>query len=389
MLNKFFGINTDQDNLGITLEHINEVDNEIRKINYRRFFIFSIVTSIIELLLIVFHDIPSISKSNGNLFIYVMYFIFHFFILVTSSTVFFILKNYRKNENNKVPYLITEISILFFMIFLAFISVLDQITVGQITSYITGLMLCGILALIKPPRNYLVYSIPHAIFICLSLIFQKNSGILLSNIVNSTTFYFCILIMSKLIYESQVNIMVKNIVLEETNKKLEYISNYDALTNLFSRRYFETAIKRDIIENKLYEKKEAIIAIMDIDYFKAINDKYGHKAGDVVLQKTAEIIGESIRKVDLAARWGGEEFIILFSSTSIENAEVITSEIREKIEKNEILFDNNYIRITMSFGLTKFKGSTEEEFEKCFKIADEALYLAKSNGRNRIEKLVL
>lgn len=128
---------------------------------------------------------------------------------------------------------------------------------------------------------------------------------------------------------------------------------------------------------------------MDIDYFKAINDKYGHKAGDSVLQKTAEIIGENIRKVDLAARWGGEEFIIFFSSTSIEDVEIITSEIREKIEKNEILFDDNSIKITVSFGLTKFKGSTEEEFEKCFKLADEALYLAKSNGRNRIEKLVL
>lgn len=89
----------------------------------------------------------------------------------------------------------------------------------------------------------------------------------------------------------------------------------------------------------------------------------------------------------MVARWGGEEFIILFSDISIENAEIIVNKIREKIEENKILFDNNTIQVTASFGLTKIMGNTEENFENSFKTADEALYLAKTNGRNRVDKL--
>lgn len=385
MANNFFRISTAPDDLEVASAHISEVNSEIRKINYRRFFIFSIIVSIIELLLIVFYDIPAINKNNNDLHISIMYFIFHFLMLITGLTVFFILNNYRKNESSKVPCLIIEVSILLFMIFVACIGVLDQIKIGQITSYISVLMLCGVLALIKPPRNYIIYSISHIIFIFGSFLFQKNQGVIVSNIINGTIFYFSVLVMSKLTYENQVNILIKNIILEENNKKLEYISNYDGLTNLFNRRYFETFVK----ENAIGEKKDKIIAIMDIDYFKSINDRFGHKAGDVMLQKTAIIISESIREIDLAARWGGEEFIILFSDISIENAEIIVNIIREKIEKNIILFDNNFIQVTASFGLTKVMGNTEEDFENCFKTADRALYLAKANGRNRVERCMI
>lgn len=142
--------------------------------------------------------------------------------------------------------------------FCILISGLDQITSGQITSYITALLICGVLALIKTPRNYLIYSISHIIFICLSFLFQRNQGLLLSNIINGTVFYFSVLVLSKLTYENQVNILIKNIILEETNNELEYLSNYDGLTNLFNRRYFETAIKESITENKSCEKNRKL-----------------------------------------------------------------------------------------------------------------------------------
>lgn len=79
---------------------------------------------------------------------------------------------------------------------------------------------------------------------------------------------------------------------------------------------------------------------------------------------------------------------MLFCSISIGNVEVIVNTIRKKIEENKMLFDNNSIQVTVSFGLAKLMGNTEEDFEKCFKTADEALYLAKTNGRNRVEKLI-
>lgn len=285
MINNFFSITSAQDNLEMSPEYISKVNNEIREINFKRFHTFSIVTSIIELILIVFHDIPSIIKGNSNLLISIMYLIFHSLILCTSLTVFFIINNYEKNESSKVPNLITEISVLLFMVFVACISGIDQIAIGQATSYIVGLALCGVVVLIKPPRNFIIYSIAHIIFIVRSFLFQKNQGVIVGNIINGTVFYLSVLVLSKLTYENQVNILIKNIILEETNEKLEYLSNYDGLTNLFNRRHFEDVIKTNIKENNAYDEKNAIMAIMDIDYFKSINDKYGHKAGDVALKK--------------------------------------------------------------------------------------------------------
>nr|WP_312579325.1 GGDEF domain-containing protein [Sedimentibacter sp.] len=97
---------------------------------------------------------------------------------------------------------------------------------------------------------------------------------------------------------------------------------------------------------------------------------------------------ESIDKEgNLAARWGGEEFIVLFSNTSIEKCQFIVNEIRKKIEKNKVMFENYLINVTASFGLTEVKVNTDKDFLIGFKKADEALYLAKQNGRNRIEWL--
>ncbi|WP_202707807.1 GGDEF domain-containing protein [Sporosalibacterium faouarense] len=387
MINKFLNNNYEEYKVDITSEHINQINDKIKKTNYKRLLIFSILTTVLEVILIIFNDIPVIFKGNGNVFIGKMYLLFHSLILITSSTVLILLRIYKKKRSSKIYNFIAETTVLLGMTCMAFIGALDQITIGQITSYITILIICGIAILIKPPKNYLVYSVPHLIFLYLTFRFQENQNILLDIVVNSTMYYICVLLISKVIYENQVEHIVKNIVLEATNKKLEYISNYDFLTNLFNRRYFEDVIKTKITEDKNYEKKEIAIGVMDIDHFKSVNDKYGHKAGDIVLQEVAKIITENIGDTDLTARWGGEEFIILFADKSIESCETIANKIREEIERNDVLFDNSSICVTASFGLTKFEGNTEKDFSNGFKKADEALYLAKKNGRNRIECL--
>jgi len=369
----------------LTLDQIKQVQYEIKKINQKRLIIFSILTTILELALIFFHDIQILLKGNGDTFVIKMYLLFHVLILITSSTVLILLYIYKNKYECKLYNVIAEITVFSGMMCMAFIGFLDQYTMGTITSYITILVVVGVAILIKPPRNYIVFTIPHGLFLFFIIRVQENQNLVLDTVINSSMYYLCVLFISKVIYENQVDNLVKNIELEEKNKQLEYISNYDFLTNLFNRRHFESLLKTNIIENKYYADKISVLGIMDIDYFKSVNDEYGHKAGDAVLQETAKIIVENVQEGNLAARWGGEEFILLFTDTSIEKSQSCINEIRKKIEKNEVLFEQKRISVTASFGITVINSNSEKDILGAFKKADEALYLAKQNGRNRVE----
>ncbi|MEA2018001.1 MAG: GGDEF domain-containing protein, partial [Campylobacterota bacterium] len=122
--------------------------------------------------------------------------------------------------------------------------------------------------------------------------------------------------------------------------------------------------------------------IIDIDKFKNFNDTYGHLIGDEVLITMAQTVKTHVRETDTFARWGGEEFVILFKNTSIKNAKIVSEYIKDRIEENEHKIAG---KITASFGLTQYKEN--DTIETIFKRCDDALYVAKENGRNRVEIL--
>jgi len=163
----------------------------------------------------------------------------------------------------------------------------------------------------------------------------------------------------------------------ETEKRV-YL---DALTQVYNRNKFDEIFEEEFVRVKRYNAPFAM-AILDIDKFKDFNDSYGHMIGDEVLVILAQTVNSALRDTDTFARWGGEEFIILFKNTSIERAEIVSQKLKDKIEVNEHPVAG---KITASFGLSKYvDGDTKESI---FKRCDEALYLAKANGRNRIEIL--
>ena len=153
----------------------------------------------------------------------------------------------------------------------------------------------------------------------------------------------------------------------------------DALTSLYNRRYFfEVALKMFL--TSLRDKKEISILMCDIDHFKKINDTYGHQTGDLIIQKTANILQNSIRKNDLVARYGGEEFVILLYDCPIKFSLLVAEKIRKTIENTIIIDDeNNKINYTISIGISN-KGSNLEEM---IKNSDDMLYKAKEN-RNKV-----
>ena len=155
----------------------------------------------------------------------------------------------------------------------------------------------------------------------------------------------------------------------------------DALTNLNNRRQFETRLKQEIATTK--RQKNPLCAMMiDIDFFKKVNDTYGHASGDTVLRTVASIIKEHLRESDIPARYGGEEFAVLLPYTHIEEAQIVGERLRKAVEEASIPIDKKNINVTISMGLAEFKPTLTGE--ELFKNADNALYEAKESGRNRV-----
>ena len=161
----------------------------------------------------------------------------------------------------------------------------------------------------------------------------------------------------------------------------------DALTGLNNRRQFEIRLKQEVSNSKR-NKIPLCCMMLDVDYFKKVNDTYGHAAGDCVLKKVSDIIKSEIREYDIACRYGGEEFFIILPQTNIKEASFVAQRLRKVIEKTKINIEeanvNNisFINITVSIGVCAYN-EVMEPYELAQK-ADKALYKAKASGRNRV-----
>ena len=159
-------------------------------------------------------------------------------------------------------------------------------------------------------------------------------------------------------------------------EKLELDSNTDSLTGLYNRRYIMEKLKYELIRNK----SNFSIIIADIDFFKKVNDNFGHDCGDYVLKMISQSMQIVMRKTDSVCRWGGEEFLILLPETKIESAHILAQRIRVIIEGQIMEYEGVQVSITMTFGVTVNKDN--EMIRDTIKRADKALYEGKKQGRN-------
>ncbi|WP_345993105.1 diguanylate cyclase [Sulfurimonas sp. HSL-1716] len=163
---------------------------------------------------------------------------------------------------------------------------------------------------------------------------------------------------------------------EQYQKELLILSIKDTLTDIYNRHYFDQKIDDEIFRVKRYEYPLSLI-MLDIDFFKNVNDDHGHDVGDSVLIEYTKLISSLLRKTDIFCRMGGEEFIIILPHTDINEAVGISEKLRCEIEKYKKI-----LPITMSFGVTQYK--TDETVQTFLKRVDEALYKAKQSGRNKV-----
>ena len=163
------------------------------------------------------------------------------------------------------------------------------------------------------------------------------------------------------------------------NAQLKRLAITDQLTQLYNRLKLDEVLSYESARSQR-DKTPLTIAIIDIDKFKLVNDNFGHQVGDKVLIGVAEVMLKNIRSTDILGRWGGEEFMLILPNTSLEHAYIHANKLRELIEKSNFSPVN---KVTISMGLSSCSSFVYEK--QLIELADNALYEAKENGRNRIE----
>ena len=172
--------------------------------------------------------------------------------------------------------------------------------------------------------------------------------------------------------------------LELLNIKLQYQAEHDALTGVYNRGYFQAELATRFAHSR-YTNEHLGCILLDLDFFKEVNDNYGHAYGDLVLKEFSKILIAPDRTSGIAARYGGEEFIILLSGTNLADCKLIAEQLRTTAESLIYSDDSTELQVTVSIGVASLQENQPTSPEKLVSMADEALYKAKENGRNRVE----
>jgi diguanylate cyclase (GGDEF)-like protein len=184
-------------------------------------------------------------------------------------------------------------------------------------------------------------------------------------------------------HSSEVGILSKKIEhLEQELARAREESKEDFLTKLFNKRALEEFMNIKEAEFERYEKNFTVV-FFDLDHFKAVNDTYGHDAGDAVLVAFSKILKKDARNVDIVGRYGGEEFVAILSETDTDGGIVFAQKIRNKVKNARFMYKSNRIELSVSAGVSERK--IHASLQSTMKAADEALYKAKDNGRDRVE----
>ena len=182
-----------------------------------------------------------------------------------------------------------------------------------------------------------------------------------------------------LMKEYQAELSEINNMLESKNKEYEVMASTDSLTGLYNRHKF-TELYLSSYTSMIQRNNEMSLILLDIDFFKQVNDTYGHGVGDKVLVQIAHALLRTLRNIDIVCRWGGEEFLVLLPTASIENAKNLAQKLKEHIETLDIDIAGS---VTASFGVSCVKEG--ESMQEVVDRADRALYLAKNFGRNCVK----
>ncbi len=323
----------------------------------------------------------------------------HFFSAMI-MVVFVIISTYfqiKKPNNISLMHKTFEISFGLFGFMIAIArSLLVQNSIFPLpTVYIGVIYGFAVIFCFNPVKSFYIYSITSMILIIELPVFQPviRESTYIQDILSNNMIAYILstinyqkhvkeFINQKIISKSNQELEDKTLEIQKMNEKLKYISMRDELTNIYNRRKLNEVLRHEYNKAKRYSEKFSII-ILDVDYFKSVNDTYGHNVGDEVLIELVEKLNNNIRSSDILGRWGGEEFLIICPHTDKNQAVSLARKLRKIIQNHEFPVTND---LTCSFGVTAYKSG--DTIDDLINRADKALYTAKENGRNREEVVI-
>jgi diguanylate cyclase (GGDEF)-like protein len=365
--------------MGVFAVPSDQVRREIQRLNWRRAPVFFVLMIVLEPVSMVFVDLPAVGAPGASWTAWA-YLGLHGGLLALALGAlaygFLVVRSDRWSAPGPVEAATALIGMVGLTL-IALVTVVDQAGNGIITPFVANLLVLAALALIPFPWSLLVYTLPSTVFFVGLLLIQHDPQALAADLVNGSIFLLAAAFISRFVYSNQVQLL-------ERNARLDHLSLHDALTGLANRLLFRNQIEGELARLARSSRVSSLV-IVDLDGFKAINDQFGHPAGDAVLATAARILQAGVRTVDSVSRWGGEEFLILLSDSDPETAALAADRLRQCLEEATVTGPWGQVRFTASFGVAALEAGGSTAFEEAYSRADAALYRAKAGGKNRVE----
>lgn len=345
---------------------------EMFRHNNRSLIVLAVILWIEQLVYAVFLNNPTTHIGKTHLFTS--------FISMVFLIVFFVL--YRKSRQVIKPScMLNAIHVSYLAVLLA-IAIYRAVYVvpGQISIpviYIAMLYGTAFLFYLPPKWSFFMYGTTVTGFILLGHyeVAARINPTFVQDLIANNIIAWCASMMAYYRFIQQVDGMI---LIEEKNVELRHLSEVDALTSLYNRRKIDACLET-VHLTAVEEGSVYAVLLIDMDYFKSVNDVYGHPTGDKVLVCMADILKKTIDPEAVAGRWGGEEFLILCKDTTLMDARILAEKIRAEVETHDFGIPQD---ITCSVGVSAYH--KERNLYEVVKNADDALYISKSKGRNRV-----
>jgi diguanylate cyclase (GGDEF)-like protein len=285
-----------------------------------------------------------------------------------------------------LPLLVMALGLLFVTGFAA----INQWVSPNITPFVIGVLACSLAVKLRPLSAAWIFAGAYLLFVYALGITQTDPQALLFNRLNGLAAVLMAWALSFLLWRNFTTISLQQEQLEKANTELQNkqrellrLTRLDGLTGLYNRSTF-VELSRQELARAQRQSSHTTILLLDLDFFKRVNDTWGHPAGDAVLKNVAFIANNTVRATDLVGRLGGEEFLILLPNTSLEAARGLAEKLRANMERHATPWESTVIKTTISIGLASTSAAENRDFDALYTAADKALYQAKERGRNQV-----
>lgn len=297
----------------------------------------------------------------------------------------------RRPELVRLRQLSVSVAVIGTLGFAALLSAIDQLVTSNITPLLVGCTLVALVFLHRPLSALWLFSLTLALFLFGIQQTQSVPDVLLSNQVNGLSSCAIGLLLAWLQWRNfiQINTQKQRLqaqakLLEEQNYTLSYLAEHDPLSGLLNRRAFNHIVERELLRCQRTQQPLCLL-LLDLDHFKAINDRFGHPLGDAVIKRMATLLSSQVRGLDSLARLGGEEFMLLLSDCDREQGLQIAEKLRQLIESQLQVVDGKAVAVTVSIGMSYLDAGQLSSYDSLYVASDRALYSAKQEGRNRVK----